>query len=105
MSDVTRLLAAAGRGDGEAQERLLNVVYSELHRMAEAKFANEASHHTLQPTALVHDAWKQLVGGDQGANFTNRAHFFGAAAAAMQRILIDHARRETRGWAGPASSR
>ena len=94
MSDVTRLLEAAGRGEQNAEERLLKVVYSELHRMAQQKFAGESAGHTLQPTVLVHDAWKQLVGGQQPASFANRAHFFGAAAAAMRRILIDHARRK-----------
>jgi RNA polymerase sigma factor (TIGR02999 family) len=95
MSDVTRLLEAAGRGEREAEERLLDVVYSELHRMAQQKFAGESSGHTLQPTALVHDAWNQLVGGQRPTAFANRAHFFGAAAAAMRRILIDHARRKS----------
>ena len=94
MSDVTRLLEAAGRGEGDADERLLNLVYAELHRMAEQKFASESPGHTLQPTILVHEAWRHLVGGDGGATFSNRAHFFGAAAEAMRRILIDHARRK-----------
>jgi RNA polymerase sigma factor (TIGR02999 family) len=94
MSDVTRLLEAAGRGEQNAEERLLNVVYAELHRMAQQKFIAEPPGHTLQPTALVHDAWQQLVGGERPASFANRAHFFGAAASAMRRILIDHARRK-----------
>src|SRR5215475_13693395 len=93
MSDVTRLLEAAERGEADAQEQLLKVIYSELHRMAEQKLADELAGHTLQPTALVHDAWLQLVGGDGRARFKNRAHFFGAAAHAMRRILIDRARR------------
>ena len=93
MSEVTRLLEAVERGEREAEERLLDLVYSELHRMAEQKLAGEASGHTLQPTILVHDAWLQLVGNDIGPRFTNRAHFFGAAAQAMRRILIDRARR------------
>ena len=93
MSEVTRLLEAAERGEREAEEKLLNLVYSELHRMAEQQLAGEASGHTLRPTALVHDAWFQLVGGDTPPSFTNRAHFFGAAAQAMRRILIDRARR------------
>ena len=94
MSDVTRLLEAAGRGEHDAEERLLNVVYAELHRMAEQRFASESPGHTLQPTVLVHEAWKHLVGGEGAVSFANRAHFFSAAAAAMRRILIDHARRK-----------
>jgi RNA polymerase sigma factor (TIGR02999 family) len=100
MSDVTRLLKAAEHGEGEAGEQLLNVVYSELHRMAEQKLAGDPGNHTLQPTALVHDAWLQLVGDDGSIGFANRAHFFGAAAQAMRRILIDrarHRRAEKRG--------
>src|SRR3989440_11821292 len=94
MSEITRLLEAAERGEREAEEKLLNLVYAELHRMAEQKLAGEAPGHTLQPTALVHDAWFQLVGGDTPPSFANRAHFFGAAAEAMRRILIDRARRK-----------
>jgi RNA polymerase sigma factor (TIGR02999 family) len=91
VSDVTRLLEAAERGETDAAERLLNLVYAELHRMAEQKLGGESG-ATLQPTALVHDAWLQLV-GSKGPNFSNRSHFFGAAAQAMRRILIDRARR------------
>ena len=94
MSDVTRLLEAAERGEGEAQEQLFKLIYSELHRMAEHRLADEPPGQTLQPTALVHDAWFQLVGADGRARFANRAHFFGAAARAMRRILIDRARRK-----------
>jgi len=93
MSDVTRLLAAANRGEPDAHEQLLQLVYSELHRMAEQKLDGELPGQTLQPTALVHDAWLQLVGNDGTLSFSNRAHFFGAAAQAMRRILIDRARR------------
>jgi RNA polymerase sigma factor (TIGR02999 family) len=93
MSDVTRLLEAAEHGEGEAEEKLLELVYSELHRIAEQKLANEPAGQTLQPTALVHDAWFRLVGGESPPSFANRAHFFGAAAQAMRRILIDRARR------------
>src|SRR5439155_24670716 len=93
MSEITRLLEAAERGERQAEEKLLNLVYAELHRMAEQKLAGEAPGHTLQATALVHDAWMQLVGGDAPPSFSNRAHFFGAAAQAMRRILIDRARR------------
>jgi RNA polymerase sigma factor (TIGR02999 family) len=93
MSDVTRLLEAAGRGEKQAEDHLLHIVYAELHRMAESKLSGDAAHPTLQPTALVHDAWLQLVGADGRLDFSNRAHFFGAAAQAMRRILIDRARR------------
>ncbi len=93
MSDVTRLLEAAERGEAHAQEQLLKIIYSELHRMAEQRLAGEQP-GTLQPTALVHDAWFQLVGPDGRAQFRNRAHFFGAAAEAMRRILIGRARRK-----------
>src|SRR5262249_51270561 len=93
MSRVTQLLEAAGRGEREAEEELLNLVYSELHRLAEQRLAAEASGHSLQPTVLVHDAWFQLVGADSPRSFANRAHFFVAAAQAMQRILVDRARR------------
>jgi len=93
MSEVTRLLEATERGESNAGEQLLNLVYSELHRMAEQKLAGEAAAHTLQPTVLVHDVWLQLVGDETTPFFSNRAHFFGAAAQAMRRILIDRARR------------
>lgn len=93
MSDVTRLLDAIARGEREAEESLLARVYAELHRMAEGKLAGDQGNLTLQPTALVHDAWLQLVGPGQ-PSFANRAHFFGAAARAMRRILIDRARRK-----------
>ena len=94
MGDVTRLLEAAERGERDADEQLLELVYAELHRMAEQKLSGEASNQTLQPTALVHDVWLQLVGNDGKSGLNNRAHFFGAAAQAMRRILIDRARRK-----------
>jgi RNA polymerase sigma factor (TIGR02999 family) len=93
MSDVTRLLQTAKRGGRDAEEELLKEVYTELRRLAESKLASEGSGHTLQPTELVHNAWSQLVGDDGKLGFANRAHFFGAAAQAMRRILIDRARR------------
>ena len=92
MSDVTRLLEAIQHGDPKAAEELLPLVYEELRKLARAKMSYEAAGHTLQPTALVHEAWLRL-GGGEGARFENRAHFFGAAAEAMRRILIDRARR------------
>lgn len=77
-------------------EDLLPVVYDELRKMAAFKMANEAPGHTLQPTALVHEAWLRLLGPEQRAEFQNRGHFFGAAAEAMRRILVESARRKQR---------
>ena len=94
MPDLTRVLNAAARGDGIAAQELLPLVYKELRQLAAAKMMNEAAGQTLQPTALVHEAWLRLAGGD--ARFENRAHFFGAAAEAMRRILVDNARRKRR---------
>lgn len=93
MSDVTRILEAAQQGDPTAAEQLLPLVYDELRRLAAARMANEAAGHTLQPTALVHEAWLRLT-GNQNQKWDGRAHFFGAAAEAMRRILIDRARRK-----------
>jgi len=100
MSDVTSLLEAAERGDRGADEQLLELVYSELHRMAEQKLFADVGNQTHRPTALVHDAWLQLVGNDTKLRFANRAHFFGAAAQAMRRILIDRARHKRAGKRG-----
>jgi RNA polymerase sigma factor (TIGR02999 family) len=91
MSEVTRLLQAIERGDSRATEELLPVVYEELRRLARAHMANERSEHTLQATALVHEAYLRLV-SDDDARWDNRGHFFAAAAEAMRRILIEHAR-------------
>jgi len=93
MSDVTLLLIAVQQGDPTAAEKLLDLLYEELRRLAASKMAREAPGHTLQPTALVHEAWLRLV-GSQNPKFENRAHFFAAAAEAMRRILIDRARRK-----------
>ena len=93
MSDVTRILEAAQQGDPTAADQLLPLVYEELRRLAAHKMANEAAGQTLQPTALVHEAWLRLV-GNQNQEWEGRAHFFGAAAEAMRRILIDRARRK-----------
>jgi len=79
VSELTRILAAAQQGDATAAEQLLPLVYQELRRLAAHKMANEAPGHTLQPTALVHEAWLHL-GGDEQPNWKNRGHFFGAAA-------------------------
>jgi RNA polymerase sigma factor (TIGR02999 family) len=89
MSDVTRLLDAAAAGDRRAAVDLLPAVYAELRSLAADRLAGERGGHTLQPTALVHEAYLRLV-GDQ--RFEHRGHFFAAAAEAMRRILIDHAR-------------
>lgn len=94
MSDVTSILeAVADGGDPAAAEQLLPLVYDELRKLAASKMAREAPNQTLQPTALVHEAWLRLVGSDS-PRFANRAHFFAAAAEAIRRILIDKARRK-----------
>ncbi len=90
MSDITRLLEALRGGDPQAGDDLLAEVYAELRQLARSKMSREQPGQTLQATALVHEAWLRL--GDQ--TFENRAHFFGAAAEAMRRILIDRARRK-----------
>lgn len=94
MSEITRILEAAQRGEPSAASELLPLVYGELRRLAAHKMAQEAPGHTLQPTALVHEAWLRLVTPEQQAQFQNRAHFFGAAAEAMRRILVDRAREK-----------
>jgi RNA polymerase sigma factor (TIGR02999 family) len=93
MSDVTHILTAIEQGDAKATDELLPVVYNELRRLAAHKMANEPAGHTLQPTALVHEAWLKLV-DPPSQSWQNRAHFFGAAAEAMRRILIARARRK-----------
>ncbi|HTL72843.1 MAG TPA: sigma-70 family RNA polymerase sigma factor [bacterium] len=93
MSDATLLLNAVEQGEPQAAEKLLELVYEELRRLAISKMAREAPGQTLQPTALVHEAWLRLV-GNHHPQFENRAHFFSAAAEAMRRILIDRARRK-----------
>lgn len=89
-SEITRLLAAAGRGDHSVADRLWPLVHAELRALARARMAREQPGYTLQPTELVHEAWLRL----RHQEFENRAHFFGAAAEAMRRILIDRARRK-----------
>jgi RNA polymerase sigma factor (TIGR02999 family) len=93
MSGLTQILERAERGDLPAAAELLPLVYDELRRLAAQKMTHEAAGHTLQPTALVHEAWLRL-GGSDAPVFQNRAHFFGAAAEAMRRILIEKARRK-----------
>lgn len=95
MSNVTLILQAVGRGESQASEELLPLVYEELRRLAASRMARESAGQTLQPTALVHEAWVRLV-EDGSRTWENRAHFFGAAAEAMRRILIDRARRKAR---------
>jgi RNA polymerase sigma factor (TIGR02999 family) len=93
VSEVTRILAAIEQGHPQAAEELLPVVYHELRRLAAHKLANEPAGQTLQPTALVHESWLRLV-DSPNQSWQNRAHFFGAAAEAMRRILISRARRK-----------
>lgn len=95
MGDVTRILAAIEQGDARAADELLPVVYEELRRLAAAKMSQEPPGHTLQATALVHEAYIRLV-GSQDQDWSGRTHFFAAAAEAMRRILIDNARRKQR---------
>src|SRR6187397_2037911 len=92
MGEASLLLNAIESGDAKAADQLLPLVYQELRRLAASKMANESAGQTLQPTALVHEAWLRLV-GNEAPTFQNRAHFFGAAAEAMRRILIERARR------------
>jgi RNA polymerase sigma factor (TIGR02999 family) len=94
VSEVTLILERAQQGDPKAAEELLPLVYDELRKLAAGRMANEAGGQTLQATALVHEAWLRLVGKDAQVQFQNRAHFFGAAAEAMRRILIESARRK-----------
>jgi RNA polymerase sigma factor (TIGR02999 family) len=92
VNSFTQILKRVERGDSPAAAELLPLVYDELRRLAAQKMTREAAGHTLQPTALVHEAWLRL-GGSEAPAFHNRGHFFGAAAEAMRRILIEHARR------------
>jgi RNA polymerase sigma factor (TIGR02999 family) len=96
MSDVTQILVAIGNGDAKASAELLPVVYDELRRLARARMANEHAGHTLQPTALVHEAYLRLVDVEQPQRWQNRGHFFAAAAEAMRRILVENARHKGR---------
>lgn len=95
MSDITLVLDAISQGDGHAAAELLPLVYGELRRLAAARMAQESAGHTLQPTALVHEAWLRLV-NDKSHNWQNRWHFFAAVTEVMRRILIDNARRKSR---------
>jgi RNA polymerase sigma factor (TIGR02999 family) len=93
MNDITRILSAIDQGDAKAADELLPLVYGELRKLAAHKMSNESPNQTLQPTALVHEAWLRLT-GNENAQWNGRSHFFAAAAEAMRRILIDNARRK-----------
>ena len=96
MSEVTRILDQMQDGDAHAASQLLPMVYEELRKLAAGHMANEAAGHTLDATALVHEAYLRLVGPVGEETFANRAHFFAAAAEAMRRILVESARRKKR---------
>src|SRR5216117_3338027 len=96
INDVTRILEAQARGDPKAAQELLPLVYDELRKLAAHKMASERPGQTLQPTALVHEAWLRLVGSDRPQPWEGRTHFFAAAAEAMRRILVESARRKKR---------
>ena len=95
MSEATLILQAIDRGEKHSSEELIPLVYGELRRLATVRLAAEPAGQTLQPTALVHEAWLRLIGG-QAQSWENRAHFFAAAAEAMRRIMIERARRKSR---------
>ena len=105
MSDVTRLLDAAAAGDRHAAGEILPLVYDELRRLAAARLTAEPSGQTLQPTALVHEAYLRLVGQVDAARWETRGHFFAAAAEAMRRIVVETARRKKRAKHGGGRQR
>jgi RNA polymerase sigma factor (TIGR02999 family) len=96
MADVTQILGAAAAGDPKAAAELLPLVYDELRKLAASRLAEEKPGQTLQATALVHEAYVRLVGGDEQRNWDGRGHFFAAAAEAMRRIVVESARRKNR---------
>src|SRR5262249_6178791 len=100
MSDVTRILSAIEQGDPRAAGQLLPLVYDELRRLAAQRLSHERPGQTLEPTALVHEAYLRLVGSDPARTWDGRGHFFAAAAEAMRRILVDNARRKQSGKHG-----
>lgn len=102
MSDLTRILDSIQKGNSQAADELLPLVYEELRKLAAARMAGEWAASTLQPTALVHEAWLRLIGSEQ-QEWKNRGHFFAAAAEAMRRILIDNARRKQAAKRGAGS--
>jgi RNA polymerase sigma factor (TIGR02999 family) len=105
MNEATEILAALEQGDPHAAAQLLPIVYEELRRLAAQRLANEAPGQTLQPTALVHEAYLRLVGSGAGPAWDSRGHFFAAAAEAMRRILINRARDKHRAKRGGAMNR
>jgi len=105
MSEVTRILTAIEQGDPSAAGQLLPLVYDELRKLAAQKLAHETPGQTLQPTALVHEAYLRLVGEGEGPHWDNRGHFFAAAAEAMRRILVEGARRKKRAKHGGSRQR
>jgi RNA polymerase sigma factor (TIGR02999 family) len=105
VSDFSQILSAVEQGDPHAAAQLLPLVYDELRRLAAQRLAGEGPGHTLQPTALVHEAYLKLVGPGPQRPWNGRAHFFAAAAEAMRRILIDHARRKGRARRGGGRKR
>src|SRR5438128_705069 len=96
MHDITRVLQAIEAGDVKAAEELLPLVYNDLRHLAAQKLAQEKPGHTLQPTALVHEAYLRIVGSEEESQWSGRRHFFAAAAEAMRRILVEQARRKHR---------
>jgi RNA polymerase sigma factor (TIGR02999 family) len=96
VTEITRILSAIEHGDPHAAAQLLPLVYDELRRLAAQRLAREAPGQTLQPTALVHEAYLRLVDEEQAQQWSNRGHFFAAAAEAMRRILVENARRKKR---------
>src|SRR5262245_29374322 len=96
MNAITRVLSAIEAGGPHAAEKLLPLVYDELRKLAAAKLAQEKPGQTLQATALVHEAYIRLLGGDDAAKWDGRGHFFAAAAEAMRRILVEAARKKSR---------
>src|SRR5262245_34552364 len=96
VSEFTRIIDQVREGDPRASEQLIRVVYQELHALAAAKLAKERPGQTLQATALVHEAYLRLVGAEGGEQWNGRNHFFGAAAEAMRRILVENFRRKNR---------
>jgi RNA polymerase sigma factor (TIGR02999 family) len=105
MSEVTRILSAIEGGDPKAAEQLLPLVYEELRKLAAQRLAQEKPGQTLQPTALVHEAYLRLVGLEQGQQWNGRGHFFASAAEAMRRILVEQARKKGAGKRGGGRDR
>jgi RNA polymerase sigma factor (TIGR02999 family) len=105
MTDITQILSAVEQGDARAAEQLLPLVYEELRRLAAQKLAHEAPGQTLQPTALVHEAYLRLVDTERVQKWSSRGHFFAAAAEAMRRILVENARRKSSRKRGGQHSR